>query len=81
MAEQEPIKYYPTQATIVRQSQLKMALDICSSRGIIPSVTELQRITDVLCDAVMQEPNQTLKNRIKKLDDWLDSKTVKNEKI
>ena len=60
----------------MRQSQQKMALDYCRSRKVVPSLIELQRITDLFVEMCLRPQDDDLKTRITNLDKWLDKKCV-----
>lgn len=62
---------------IIRQSQIKLVYDFLIAKGVNPSVEELQRVTDVFTEFCLYGPDDDLKERVKKLDKWIDSKATK----
>jgi hypothetical protein len=60
--------------SIARQSQSKLALELCSIHGIKPTLRELMRLTDVLAESVLLTPDDEFKETIKKIDEWMASK-------
>ena len=62
---------------ILRQSQSKLALEYTNSVGVIISVEELQRITDVFVECCLRPQDEDLKKRIKSLDKWIEEKKNK----
>lgn len=67
-------KFYDREITICRQSQQKLALDLAVLNGIKVSVRELQRMTDVLVECCIRPMDDSLKNRIKEMDKWIEEK-------
>jgi hypothetical protein len=61
----------------MRQSQSKMALEYVSQSGITITVEELQRITDIFVECCLRPLDNDLKERIKKLDKWIEDKKNK----
>jgi hypothetical protein len=66
--------FYSRDIQILRQSQSKMALEYTNSVGVKITVEELQRITDVFVECCLRPQDNDLKERIKKLDKWLEEK-------
>ena len=66
--------FYSRDIQILRQSQSKMALEYTSSVGVKITVEELQRITDVFVECCLRPQDNDLKERIKKLDKWIEEK-------
>ena len=62
----------------MRQSQSKLALEYVSSVGILITVEELQRITDLFVECCLRPQDDDLRKRIKSLDKWILEK--KNSK-
>mgnify|MGYP003347708325 FL=1 len=62
---------------ILRQSQSKLALEYTNSVGVIVSVEELQRMTDVFVECCLRPQDEDLKKRIKSLDKWIEEKKSK----
>ncbi len=62
------MEFYSKDIQILRQSQSKLALEYFNSMGIILSVEELQRVTDVFVECCLRPSDNDLKNRIKLLD-------------
>ena len=62
---------------ILRQSQSKLALEYTNSVGVIISVEELQRMTDVFVECCLRPQDEDLKKRIKSLDKWIEEKKNK----
>jgi hypothetical protein len=68
------MEFHSKDIQILRQSQSKLALEYVSSIGVKVTVEELQRITDVFVESCLRPADNDLKERIKKLDKWLESK-------
>ena len=66
--------FYSRDIQILRQSQSKMALEYTNSVGVKITVEELQRITDIFVECCLRPQDNDLKERIKKLDKWLEEK-------
>jgi hypothetical protein len=73
MAQQ--IQFYGKEIQIMRQSQQKMAFDYTRSKGVDLTMEELQRVTDVFVECCLRPMDDDLKQRIKKMDKWLDDKS------
>lgn len=71
-------QFYSKEINILRQSQQKMAFDFAKSKGVNLSVIELQRMTDVFVECCMRPMDKDLKERVKKLDDWLEEQSQKS---
>ena len=69
------LQFYSREINILRQSQQKMAFDIARSKGVNLSVMELQRVTDVLVECCLRPLDKDLKERVIKLDNWLEEKS------
>lgn len=69
------LQFYSREINILRQSQQKMAFDMARSKGVNLSVLELQRVTDVLVECCLRPMDKDLKERVTKLDKWLDGKS------
>ena len=63
--------FYNKDIQIIRQSQIKLAYDFLKDHGIIPTVKELQKVTDVFTLCCLQSPDDDLKKRIDGLDKWI----------
>ena len=72
------MEFYSRDVQILRQSQSKLALEYVASIGVTLTVEELQRVTDVFVESCLRPQDKDLKERIKKLDKWLDDKKVKS---
>lgn len=59
---------------ILRQSQSKMALEYLNTVGVKVTFEELQRVTDVFVECCLRPQDDDLKERIKKLDNWIKEK-------
>lgn len=68
------IQFYSKEIQIMRQSQQKMAFDFCKSKGYIPNLMELQRVTDLFVEICLRPLDNELKSRIISLDKWIDKK-------
>ena len=68
------MEFHSREVQIMRQSQSKMAVEYVSQMGVILTVEELQRVTDVFVECCLRPIDNDLKNRIKKLDNWLEEK-------
>lgn len=76
------MEFHNRDIQILRQSQSKMALDYVKSIGVIVTVEELQRITDVFVECCLRPIDKDLKDRIQKLDKWLfEKKVIQENKI
>jgi hypothetical protein len=71
------MEFYSRDIQIMRQSQSKMALEYVSQSGITITVEELQRITDIFVECCLRPLDNDLKERIKKLDKWIEDKKIK----
>ena len=69
------MEFYSKEINILRQSQQKMAFDLARSKGVNLSVMELQRMTDVFVELCLRPMDKELKERVNKLDKWLDEKS------
>ena len=72
------MEFYSRDIQIMRQSQSKMALEYVSQSGITITVEELQRITDIFVECCLRPLDNDLKERIKKLDKWIEDKKNKD---
>ena len=73
------MEFHNRDIQIMRQSQSKMALEYLTTVGVMVSVEELQRVTDVFVECCLRPFDNDLKERIKKLDKWiLDKKKETN---
>lgn len=68
------MEFHNRDIQIMRQSQSKMALEYLTSMGVVVSVEELQRVTDVFVECCLRPMDNDLKERIKKLDKWITEK-------
>ena len=68
------MEFYSKDIQILRQSQSKLALEYVTSIGVILTVEELQRVTDVFVECCLRPQDKELKERIKKMDKWLEDK-------
>lgn len=68
------INFYSKDIQIMRQSQQKMAFDYSKSRGYVPTILELQRMTDLFVEMCLRPQDDDLTKRIKSLDKWLSEK-------
>ncbi len=65
------------QQQIVRQSQIKVATDLLTQRGIQPTVLELVVMTEVLTEYITKGVEGPVVKRIKELDVWIKEKSNK----
>lgn len=70
------MEFYSRDIQILRQSQIKLALEYITNKGVSVSVEELQRITDVFVECCLRPMDNDLKERIKKLDNWIIEKST-----
>jgi hypothetical protein len=63
-----------TSLQIIRQSQIKTSMEIFKERNIQPTVLELITMTEALTDYVLLGPQQSVADRIRKVDEWLKTK-------
>tara|TARA_R110000803_G_scaffold173620_1_gene236335 strand:+ start:529 stop:756 length:228 start_codon:yes stop_codon:yes gene_type:complete len=73
----EKIIAYSNETKIMRQSQSKLALDYLRDCGITPSILELNRVVDIFVECCSKEIEGKLKERVKKLDKWIEENKVK----
>jgi hypothetical protein len=71
------MEFYSREIQIMRQSQSKMALDYVTSVGVTVTVEELIRITELFVEVCLRPQDDSLKQRIKALDKWLEEKKNK----
>ena len=71
----QTINFYSKEIQIMRQSQQKMAFDFCKSKGYVPNLMELQRITDIFVEMCLRPLDNELKSRIVSLDKWIEKKS------
>jgi|688.fasta_scaffold61541_5 hypothetical protein len=67
-----------TQTMIVRQSQIKLALEVFQMKGITPTILELLAVTDHLVDYVENGLSPEIITKTKKVDTFIEAK--KNSK-
>ena len=65
------------QQQIVRQSQIKVAMELLTQREIKPTVLELVVMTEVLTEYITKGVEGPVVKRIKELDVWIQDKTTK----
>lgn len=70
--------FYSRDIQILRQSQSKLVLEYTNSVGVVITVEELQRITDVFVECCLRPQDEDLKKRIKSLDKWIEEKKKEN---
>lgn len=75
------IQFYPKDIQITRQSQIKAAVDYINGRGIILNVRELQRVVDLFVECVMCPQSDELKEKLKKMDEFLDKRAIENKQL
>jgi hypothetical protein len=68
------MEFYGRDIQILRQSQSKLALEYVTLIGVTLTVEELQRVTDVFVECCLRPMDGDLKERVKKLDNWLEGK-------
>lgn len=68
------MEFYGRDIQILRQSQSKLALEYVTLIGVTLTVEELQRVTDVFVECCLRPIDNDLKDRVKKLDNWLEGK-------
>lgn len=71
------MEFYSKDIQILRQSQSKMAFEYTTSIGVQLTFEELQRVTDVFVECCLRPQDKELKEKIKKLDSWLNEKKSK----
>jgi hypothetical protein len=75
------VEFYSTNISILQQSQSKLALEYLTSRGYVPTVEELWRVTEVFVLCCIQKQDVELKKRVIALDKWIQSKTNPTEQV
>lgn len=73
------MEFYSRDVQILKQSQQKVALDYVNHVGIEVTFSELQRITDIFIECCLRPQDNELKERIKKLEDWIKTKKKTHE--
>jgi hypothetical protein len=68
------MEFYSREIQIMRQSQSKMALEYVQSVGVLVTLEELVRITDLFVEICLRPQDEDLKKRIKALDKWISEK-------
>ena len=71
------MEFFSRELQILRQSQSKMVVEYLNSLQVKVTVEELQNITDVFVECCIRPQDDDLKERIKKLDKWLETKKNK----
>jgi len=71
------LNFYSKEIQIMRQSQQKMAFDYSKSKGYIPSILELQRMTNLFVEVCLRPQDDDLTKRINALDKWLNNQVQK----
>ena len=71
------LNFYSKEIQIMRQSQQKMAFDYSKSKGYIPSILELQRMTNLFVEVCLRPQDDDLTKRINALDKWLNDQVQK----
>lgn len=62
-----------TSTQIIRQSQIKTAMEFLREKGIQPSLVELLTMTEVLTDYVTNGTNKEVMDRVRSVDGWIKS--------
>jgi hypothetical protein len=70
--------FHSRDVQILRQSQSKLALEYLSQQGVLVTVEELQRVTDVFVECCLRPIDNDLRDRLKKLDKWILDKKLKS---
>ena len=73
--------FYSRDIQILRQSQSKLALEYIGTLGVVCTVEELQRITEVFVECCLRPMDNDLKERVKKLDKWLGDKKESQKEV
>ena len=68
--------FYSREIQIMRQSQGKMALEYLNSVGVLVTLEELNRITELFVELCLRPADDDLKKRIKALDKWILEKKL-----
>jgi hypothetical protein len=76
----EERKVWAKELSIARQSAIKISLEFCKVHGIIPTLKELIRLTDVLAEDCILIPNDEFKKTIEKVDKWVIDKKAEAKK-
>jgi hypothetical protein len=71
------MEFYSRDIQIMRQSQSKMALEYLTTVGVQVTFEEFQRVTDVFVECCLRPQDNDLKERVKKLDKWIEEKKIK----
>ena len=70
------MEFYSREIQIMRQSQSKMALEYLNSVGVLVTLEELNRITELFVELCLRPADDDLKKRIKALDKWILEKKL-----
>lgn len=65
---------------IIRQSQIKLALDYFHSCGVCPTSKDLIRTTTLLEDYIFNGYSKSLSDRFEKLDEYISENYLKSGK-
>lgn len=68
------MEFYSKDIQILRQSQIKLALEYLQNEGIHPTVKELLHVTEVFVELCLRPMDDDLKTRVKNLDKWVNDK-------
>jgi hypothetical protein len=71
------MEFFSRDLQILRQSQSKMVIEYLNSIQVKVTVEEMQKITDIFVECCIKPQYDDLKERIKKLDKWLEGKKNK----
>jgi hypothetical protein len=62
------------QAHIIRQSQIKIAMEFLKDKEINPTLVELLTLTECLTDYISNGTTRETMDRVRNVDLWLNSK-------
>jgi hypothetical protein len=70
-------EFYSREMQILKQSQIKIALEYVTTIGVTLSVKELHFVTEIFIEMCLKPLDDDMKVKINKLDKWLMEKKQK----
>jgi hypothetical protein len=68
------------ETAIVRQSQIKVTMELLKEHGIVPTLLEATVMTECLADYILKGFDSSVIKRIKEVDKWIESKSQNGTK-
>lgn len=75
------MEFYSKDIQILRQSQIKLVLEMMTLHNVVPTVLELQKATDIFVECGLKPMDNDLKLKVKNLDEWLKKKKEENKNL